>query len=300
MDCRARNWMRWLVYFGMVLVWMPAQVLAAGISQRLPSGLIAHAEYHQGQAGMPAVLVLHGFMTTQNFSIIRTIVAELHEQGYAVLAPTLTLGIDDRRGGLACEAIHTHTMESDLDEVAWWAEWLIARHPGPLTLVGHSSGSLQLIAFAASRPDIPLATVVATSPIHFGQDYSAELVDQQISRARQRIARSSPGLDRYSLTFCEQSYVATPQSYLSYAAWDRDRVLAALRQTVVPVQAVLGSADPRATDAWLHGLRDAGAEVKVLAGASHFFDATHEFELLDIIQDALQQLDAADEPQGSS
>ena len=300
MDCRARNWMRWLVYSGMALYGLSGLGFAAEISQRLPSGLVAHADYRQGQTGKPAVLVLHGFLTTQNFSIIRTIVSELHEQGFTVLAPTLTLGIDDRRGGLACEAIHTHTMESDLAELAWWAEWLVESHPGPLALVGHSSGSLQLIAYAASRPDTPLATVVATSPIHFGQDYSAELVNQQISSARQRIAKSPPGLDRYSLTFCDQRYVATPQSYLSYAAWDRERVLEAVGRIEVPVRIVLGSADPRATQGWLHGLSEAGAEVTVLAGASHFFDATHEFELLDIIQDALQRIGAAHEPQESS
>lgn len=292
MGSATRYLLQWAVLIGVVCSGWSGVAWSAEITQRLPSGLVAHADYRQGQNNKPAVLVLHGFMTTQNFGIVRTIAGELNEQGYTVLAPTLTLEIDQRRSGLACEAIHTHTMENDLAELGWWTQWLAARHPGPIVLVGHSSGSLQVIAYAATQPEVPLAAVVATSPIYFGQDYSPSLTETQIVRARQRIDEASPGLDRYALTFCDHSFVATPQSYLSYAGWDRTRSLEALRRVSVPVRVVIGSADSRATPAWSESLREAGADVTVLEGATHFFDATHEFELLDVIAGVLGSVGA--------
>lgn len=279
-----RSW--WL---GAALWALSAAVSAAEITARLPSGLMAYADYRQGDADKPPVLILHGFMTTQNFNIIRTLATELHEQGHTVLAPTLTLGIDQRRGGLACESIHTHTMDQDLQELAWWARWLAERHPGPLALIGHSSGSLQVIAYAATAPEVPLSAVIATSPIYFGQDYSAEVVRAQVERARQRLSAEDSELQRYALTFCDRNFVATPQSYLSYAGWDRDRVLEAVVQAKVPIHVLLGGKDPRAHGDWQQALREAGAQVTVLEGASHFFDGTHEFDLLDYVHAVLNR-----------
>lgn len=282
-----RSW--WL---GVALWTLSVTVSAAEITARLPSGLTAYADYRQGAADKPAVLILHGFMTTQNFNIVRTLATELHEQGHTVLAPTLTLGIDQRRGGLACESIHTHTMDQDLQELAWWTRWLAERHPGPLALIGHSSGSLQVIAYAATAPEVPLAVVIATSPIYFGQDYSAEVVQTQIERARQRLTAGNAELQRYALTFCDRNFVATPQSYLSYANWGRERVLEALAQAKVPVHVLLGGRDPRARHGWQHALQEGGAQVTVLEGASHFFDGTHEFDLLDYVHAVLSRVAA--------
>ncbi len=270
---------------------LPGVGHGADISERLPSGLIAHADYRAGSPDRPAVMVLHGFMTTQNFSTIRTIVNELNESGYTVLAPTLTLGIDQRRGGLACGAIHTHTMSADLAEVSWWVDWLAAHHPGPLVLIGHSSGSLQSIAYAADKPSAQLRMVIATSPIYFGEDYPAALVAEQIAGATWQMHNGDAPLERYALTFCNHNFVATPESYLSYAAWGRQRVLDSVQHAQVPVKALFGSEDPRATAEWQQGLRVAGAAVTVIPGATHFFDATHEFELLDLIRDALRRVD---------
>ena len=270
---------------------LPIWSVAKDISERLPSGLIAHGDFRPGSGALPAVLVLHGFMTTQNFTTIQTIVNELDERGYTVLAPTLTLGIDERRGGLSCGAIHTHTMEEDLTELSWWVNWLAKRHPGPLVLIGHSSGSLQAIAYAAAHPIPQLRMVIATSPVYFGEYYPPDLVAAQIARAEQQRRSGSSTLDRYALTFCNRNFVATPKSYLSYAAWDRSQVLASVRDARVPVKVVFGTADPRATSEWQDGLRQAGAAVKLIPGATHFFDATHEFELLDLIRDALRSVD---------
>lgn len=293
MSRAARTLLLWVCCAGATLCALVTAARAGDIVQRLPSGLIAHGDFRPGTAGLPAVLVLHGFMTTQNFSTVQTIVNELDESGYTVLAPTLTLGIDQRRGGLPCGAIHTHTMANDLAELSWWADWLSKRHPGPLVLIGHSSGSLQAIAYAATQPGTPLRMVIAASPIYFGQDYPPQTVAAQIARAQQRSENGDTSLDRYALTFCGHSFVATPESYLSYAAWDRERVLAAVRKSSVPVEVLIGAADPRADGAWPRELRDAGAAVTVIPGATHFFDATHEFELLDLIRAALRRVAGA-------
>lgn len=300
MESRTRKrWWCWSLLGAMCWVGVGA-AWAAEITARLPSGLTAYADYRVGEADKTAVLILHGFMTTQNFNVIRTLAAELHNEGHTVLAPTLTLGIDQRRGGLACEAIHTHTMEHDLQELAWWTDWLSQRHPGPLALIGHSSGSLQAIAYAGTKPDRPLSVVIATSPIYFGQDYAEDFVQRQIERARAHVQQGDAPLQRYALTFCDHNFVATSESYLSYATWNRQRVLESARAAEVPIYAVLGGNDPRATSEWQLALRQAGVHLTVLDGASHFFDGVHEFDLLDYVHSVLRQTAAGKAEPGAS
>ncbi len=74
-------------------------------------GLTAAAAYWQGEADMPPVLIAHGFLQTREFPTVSRLAESLADFGYSVLKPSLSLGIDRRTKSLACEAIHTHSMQ---------------------------------------------------------------------------------------------------------------------------------------------------------------------------------------------
>jgi len=114
-----------------------------------PNGRLATAEYQPGGAGLPAVMVIHGFLQTRDFATVAALADTLAGAGYTVLRPTLTLNVSSRRRSLPCEAVHTHTFEMEVDEVGAWTEWLSRRGHRVVVLVGHSSGA------AAILPHLP-------------------------------------------------------------------------------------------------------------------------------------------------
>lgn len=253
------------------------------VRELLPSGLTGEAEYRPGEANRPAVLVLHGFLTTRNFNTVLSLVDALAENGNTVLAPTLTLGINARRSGLACDAIHTHTMNQDLDEIAFWVKWLASRHHGPLVLVGHSYGSLELLAWLATRPN-PRVRMLITTSLSYADGFNPpSLIKRQVAEARRAVREGDDQPRHFTLSYCKGNFVSPPRVYLSYLHWNAARVLEALRQAPVPVEVIMGGNDRRFDHRWLAALRRAGARLRVIDGASHFFDAEYEFDLNDAV-----------------
>jgi len=92
--------------------------LAESITQQIePLQTQAQADYLAGDANKPAVLILHGFLTTNKFHTVVAMAKGLNDEGYSVLSPTLSLGINNRKSSIKCNSIHTHTLEQDLIEV---------------------------------------------------------------------------------------------------------------------------------------------------------------------------------------
>jgi pimeloyl-ACP methyl ester carboxylesterase len=261
---------------------------AETVREKLPSGLYGVAEYRQGDVSKPAVLVLHGFLTTHNFNTVLGIVDLLTYNSYPVLAPTLTLNINARQGGLACDAIHTHTMEQDLAEIGFWINWLTGRGHKQIILIGHSSGSLELLAYLNQHPAPAVKHLIAASLVYADGFNSPDLVKEQIASAQRRRQQGDHSLQSYTLSYCKGNFLAPPEVYLSYNAWTQERVLQALQQSPVPVTIIMGGKDERFQASWIEGLQQAGPEVIIIPGASHFFDAHHEFDLHDVILSILE------------
>ena len=253
------------------------------IREHLPSGRYGVAAYHQAEKSKPAILVLHGFLTTHNFNTVMGIVELLAEDGNTVLAPTMTLGINARRSGLSCDAIHTHTLEEDLEEITFWVNWLSSRGHKHIVLIGHTSGSLELLAYLNKNPNTAVKKLIATSLVYADGFNPDALVKQQVAEAQQKHRRGDRSLQSYTLSYCRDNFLAPPYVYLSYTAWTQQRVLAALKQSPVPVAIIMGGKDERFQDSWVEGLQQTGAEVIIINGASHFFDSHHEFDLHDAI-----------------
>ncbi len=258
------------------------------VQEKLPSGRYGVASFHQAELSKPAILVLHGFLTTHNFNTVMSIAELLAENGNTVLAPTMTLGINARQGGLSCDAIHTHTLEGDLEEIAFWIDWLNNRGHKHIVLIGHSSGSLELLAYLNKNPHPAVKKLIATSLVYADGFNATTLVEQQIAAAQQKHRQGDRSLQSYTLSYCRNNFLAPPYVYLSYTAWTRERVLTALKQSPVPVGIIMGGKDNRFQEVWVQELQQTGAEVLIIPGATHFFDSHHEFDLHDAILSQLE------------
>ena len=271
-----------LMLSGLVFVLPATRAYADKIEHRLGSGNVLSAEFQAGNPQQPAIFLLHGFLQTHEFPTVKRLADSLGSAGYTTLSPTLSLGISRRAKSLPCEAAHRHTLDQDIAEIQAWMDWLARRHPGPIVFIGHSYGSLQGLVYAANKPHPALRRMIALSLIDTEQKPFDASRDTMLAKAKARVAMGNKGLTNFALGHCKQ-YTATPQSYLSYANWNRKQVLDLARNSKVPVNVVMGGKDSRMGTGWAQALATAGVQVNSIEGANHFFDAEYEFDLLDLI-----------------
>ena len=264
----------WLMILASPSLW------AAMVEAKLPNGTMVAAEFRGGKASMPTVLLIHGFMQTRNFQTLSRLTDGLFGAGFSTLAPTLSLGISQRARSLPCEAIHHHTLEQDVAEIDFWMQWLARHKPGPVVIVGHSFGSFLALVYAADKPSPKLQQLIALSLVDAERQTDPLINTAMLNEAKQRIAKGDTQLMSGTFNHCKK-FVSTPQSFYSYARWNRQDILRLLRQSKVPMEVIMGGNDDRMGGDWPDMLRAYGNRVQVIAGANHFFDAEYEFDVLD-------------------
>ncbi|MDP2028093.1 MAG: alpha/beta fold hydrolase [Thiobacillus sp.] len=262
-----------------------AQAVVVDLEMR--PGISASAEYLIGERSKPAVLLLHGFLQTREFRTVATLANSLRDAGYTVLAPTLSLNIPNRTQTLACEAVHKHSMDEDVAEIARWVNWLKSRGHHTIVLFGHSFGSLQLLAYLNAQPDAAVKAYIGTSLIEtrIAPISRSALIVQLTDRAQSR----QRALVTQTVSFCKK-YTAPPEAMLSYVLWDQARTLMAVKQSPVRMQLIMGDADKMLGHNWIEVLQHMQAPVVLVHGANHFMDAEHEFDLLEHTLDFLQKV----------
>ncbi len=261
----------------------PAQVIQLRVSENLT----ATAELMQGEKEGKSILILHGFLQTRDFFTVRRLAESLHDEGHTILLPTLSLGIDQRKQSLACEAIHTHSLEQDIDELAQWVNWFSNHQKSKITLVGHSIGSLLLLAYLDKHASAPIENSLFISLIAFAQGPIAKESEKDRLEAVAQLEAGDNVISEYPLAFCE-TYVTTPKKYLSYVDWNSERSVETLKELEVRPIVILGGNDRRLGNDWLPQLKQAGVETVEIAGADHFFNHEHEFVLADTISERLE------------
>ena len=174
-----------------------------------------------------------------------------------------------------------------MNEIADWVDWLAQRHTGPIVFIGHSYGSLQGLVYAAGKPRASLRQIIALSLVDTEQHPPNVSVTALLADAKARVARGDTKLVDFAMGHCKK-FTATPKSYLSYANWDRKRVLDLSRRSQVPLSVVIGGADNRMGKGWAQALSAAGVQVDKINGANHFFDAEYEFDLFDLVLNLLK------------
>ena len=258
------------------------------ITQKQANGVNASAQWLAGDQDQKVVLILHGFLQTRDFFTVRRLGDALNELGYNVLLPSLSLGIDNRQKSLACEAIHTHSLTQDVEEIGSWVDWLHQTTGKKITLIGHSAGSLELLAYLSEEASPPIDQAILISLIAFAQGPIAKENEAELQRALQESSRDGNALSNYRLAYCDR-YTTTPDNYLSYMAWNGNKTLENLNNLAVVPTIVLGGEDRRLGDDWLPAMRQTGAEVMLIQGAGHFFDHEYEFDLMDGVVELLER-----------
>jgi pimeloyl-ACP methyl ester carboxylesterase len=264
--------------FLLLLGLLPFSTHATQVTLDMRPNLPATAEYQAGARDKPAILLLHGFLQTREFPTVATLARGLTDAGYSVLTPTLTLGIPDRRQSLACEAIHYNSLDDDLAEIDRWVKWLRGKGHRQIVLVGHSFGSLQLLAYLSGKPDPAITGFVGVSLVdaQVGGMPRAQLIEQLTAQ----VARRDRDLVKHPLSFCGK-YPTTPEALLTYVRWDQPRTLAALHQLGDRALLVMGGADGRLAQGWLSTLQHIQTPLIVVKGGNHFMDGENEFDLLE-------------------
>jgi len=256
----------------------PVAAHAAIVQQEMRPGIPANAEYLIGQRSKPAVLLLHGFLQTREFPTVATLARGLQDAGYTVLLPTLSLNIPNRMQSLACEAVHKHSMEDDVAEIGRWVDWLKSHGQRSIVLVGHSFGSLQLLAYLSTHPDPAIKAYIGASLVEAQIGTTSR--QALIARLEAQIQNQQRTLVTQRLSFCRK-YTSTPDGLLSYVRWDQPRLLTALKQVPTSVQLIMGDADGMLGQGWLKALQHIQVPLVIVHGGSHFMDGEHEFDLLD-------------------
>lgn len=267
-----------IVLFCLLISVFPAAAHAMIAQQEMRPGITASAEYLIGERSKPAVLLLHGFLQTRDFPTVATLARGLQDAGYTVLAPTLSLNIPNRAQSLACEAVHKHSLDDDVAEIGRWVGWLKSQGHHSIVLVGHSFGSLQLLAYLSLKPDAAVKAYIGASLIEaqIGTAARPALIAQLEGRVRDK----QRALVNHTLSFCGK-YPSTPEGLLSYVYWDQTRLLAALKHSPVGVKLIMGGADNMLERGWIKALQHVRTPMVIVKGASHFMDGAHEFDLLD-------------------
>lgn len=252
----------------------------------------AQANYLEGDSDKPAVLILHGFLTTNKFHTVVAMAEGANSEGYAVLTPTLTLGINKRNSSIKCGSIHTHTLEKDIFEVKDWIDWLYQKGHKEVILLGHSSGSLELLEYMTQYKDSRVKSAIFTSAFYLNGS-ELGVIKSEVDKANKLAQMPNKPPYKYNFLFCKNNYFATPDSFLSYLKLDREYVLQSLKELTIPHHTIMGGADKRykkVGENWLDELKATGTNLVVVDGANHFFSSEHEFDLQDNINTILNNM----------
>ncbi|GKT11696.1 MAG: hypothetical protein ISEC1_P0665 [Thiomicrorhabdus sp.] len=265
-----------LTAFGSVKAEIVSQIIQ-------PSKIKAVADYVVGDPNKPAILILHGFLTTNQFHTITAISNILQEEEFSTLAPNLTLRIPQRRDSIKCNSIHTNTLEDDVIEVKDWVNWLKAQGHKKIILLGHSSGSSSLLQYLHENEDSAIILAIFTSLFYLN---GAELGIQNsdIAAAKLAVAAQDNYPRNYSFNFCQKNYYATPNSFLSYLKMDRQYTLDTLNSLKIPNYTIMAGEDKRYNRVgleWLKELRATSTKLVIINGTNHFFSGEYELDFQD-------------------
>jgi len=262
--------------------------IAETIEAQLPSGITVTANFRAGSSAQPAVLILHGFLQTNHSVPMSLLAGNLSSKGYTVLNPTMSLGVNRRSQSMACEAVHTHTLEDELTEVDYWVNWLSKKGYKEIVLTGFSStGNHAILNYVSQEfhPAIKLAILTNLNPAY------TDIAEHKKTRA----AANESKLSKFSMGFCKNNYTATTDSYLSYAKFDENKLLELLKNTNIQTEIILGTADTVLPKNWADRIKalqalQAPVRVRMIKNANHFFDGTQEFDLAEEVENILKNI----------
>ena len=242
--------------------------------------LTLNANYQVPTAARERIfLIVHGTWAHNGMEIIVALQELLAERGVASLAPTLSLGQDNRQGFLACAPELTPNHAAALAEIDHWMGYLERQGWQSVVVVGHSRGGAQVAWYQASMSNPLVAELALLAPMAWRHSEVAAAYDAQsavpltaVLAAAEQSSRQSIG--PYRLLRCD-NVLAPPSTFLSYYGDGIPKhTPAILHNVTVPVRVFLGSADE--VTRWSDEDREVLATqtdmtIIDIDGAGHFF-----------------------------
>ena len=202
-------------------------------------------------------------------------------EGFPVLSPTLTLGVNDRREPYDCSYPLDHPYELNLEEIKAWVRWLKKQGVRRIILAGHSMGGQQVIhAARALGGDKSIVGVLAVAPAK-GTPREHPL----LGKAKELVSKGKGKvLLKTSFFYCNSVEVSARTLYTYYGA-DRN-IGRSLRKVKVPVLIVWGGEDERVRNLpeflkpYIENRKN--VRIEVIDYADHFFRDLAAEDLRDI------------------
>ena len=267
---------------------LSSNCIADTVKLKNSANQIILANYLSGSSNTPPIILLHGLLQTNEFSTITSTANNLNELEFSTLSPTLSLGISSRKQSLSCEAIHTHSLDSDTAELKQWIDWLYKKTGKPIILIGHSAGGPVILNYLNKYKDSKVKHTILISLSYYASGPSAFETKQQETQALNAIKAGNNKLSNYSLNYCK-TYPTYPKNFLSYYNWNTKKVSQVISKFKKRISIIIGTGDKRIDSNWRKELQKEHKNVTTISGANHFFDQTHEFDLIDALEKILSE-----------
>lgn len=151
--------------------------VAEDVSLKSPDGLSLNANLQLADGKTIAdgiVLLTHGTLAHHKMELIVTLQRLLAEHDISSLAPTLSLGLDNRTGMYDCKVPSTHKHSDAMVEIGLWLAYLKGQGAHDIVLAGHSRGGNQTAWFAARENDPEVTNIVLLAPATWNADAMAK------------------------------------------------------------------------------------------------------------------------------
>ncbi len=265
-----------------LLVLCPATIVQAKPVSIEHRGIKLNAEFSKADeksVADPAILLLHGSGAHHKMETISGIQQALLEHGYSVLAISLSLGVSDRHGMMACDEVHNHLHTDAFDEIDAWLGFLRQSGVRRIILMGHSRGGNQIAWYAREGGVKEIAGIVLLAPATWSKSRAAmrykerfgQSLDELIERARKTAPESR--LKDIPFLACPATTV-TARSFLGYyedePRRDTPSLLSALEMPVLVVAASEDTIVPDLADR-LRNNPAPHVSLSIVDGADHFF-----------------------------
>ncbi len=239
------------------------------------------------------VLVLHGTLSHNRTELIEGIQKQLTERGLNTLAINLSLGVDNRHGTYDCATPTRHKHTDALDELSAWMAWLKTQGAGPVTLIGHSRGGNQVAWFAAERMNPAIRKVVLLAPQTWPAGYGAKMYQKRYGTDLAPLLGQMAKADAKALLgpvdflYCPKTRVSAG-SFVNYytedGRLDTPALLARMRVPVLVIAAEGDEVVPGLVERVQPQADGQRIQLKVLAGADHFFRDLYAEDAVEAIQ----------------
>ena len=249
-----------------------------------------------------AILLVHGMLGYNGMEIVQTLQKLLAARGFSSLAPTISLGIDDRHGMYDCSLAFDFTRKDEDAEIGAWLGWLKQQGAVHIVLAGHSSGGTAVARYAATTDDAAISALVLLAPATWMASRTAADYERQhnmplatelaYAQALVNSGNDEATLEDVGFLACDHATVTAGSFVSYYGSYRTHDTPSLLPQIAPPVLVIAAGKDQVVRDLpqQVQPLVDNTGRITLvtIADADHFFRDLYAEDAADAIGKFLQ------------